>query len=248
MHKPIVRKTTVRKSILLGSAFAVMLLGFSTTSLADNPATINVNASGNIDVLPDYIHVYVNIEKTKKTKTEAKTEVDRITQKVLDAAKKLNIKDKHIQASDIFARPQYQWNSNNKQIHTGEVVTRSVSIKLYELGSYSALAADLMKIDITNMSQNGFGYDNIEQHQNQALVSALEKAKAKADLIASTLGVKLSGVFQVNESGGDMMPVYHLKGARAEMMMADAGPQEAPLEVKPQTINANVNVSFLIKP
>lgn len=237
----------MRKSLLLQTLSAILLFSVSYVTLAAEQATINVNANGSIDVMPDYINVYVNIEKTKKTKAEAKAEVDRITQKVLDIAKKLEIKDKHIQASDIFAHPQYQWNSNNKQIHIGEVVTRSVSIKLYALGNYSALAAELMKIDITNMNQNGVGYDNIEEHQNQALVSALNKARAKADLIAKTLGKTITGVYQVNESGGDFpMPMYQLKGARAEMMMADAAPQEAPLEVKPQTVTATVNVSFLI--
>ncbi len=231
---------------------SIVLISFSAASLAaEQPAiqaTINVNATGNIDVMPDYISVFVNIEKTKKTKAEAKAEVDRITQQVLDVAKKLDIKDKHVQASDIFARPEYQWNANNKQTHVGEVVTRSVSIKLYALGNYSALAAELVKIDITNMNQNGFGYENIEEHQNKALVSALNKAQAKAELIAKTLGKKITGVYQVNESGGDMpMPMY-AKAMRGEMAMMDGAPQEAPLEVKPQTVSANVNVSFLITP
>jgi uncharacterized protein YggE len=105
-----------------------------------------------------------------------------------------------------------------------------------------------MKLDITNFNQNGFGYDNIEEHQNKALVSALNKAKAKAELIAGTLGVKLGSAWQVSESGGDFpMPMY-AKSMRGEMAMMDAAPQEAPLEVKAQTITTNVNVSFLIAP
>lgn len=227
-----------------------LLPGLSLGAIADNPPpTINVNATANVEVMPDYINVQINIEKMKKTKAEAKTEVDRITQQVLDAAKKLAIKDKHIQASEIFARPEYQWKPDNKRVLIGEVVNRNISIKLYELGSYSALAAELMKLDITNFSQNGFGYDNIEQHQNQALVKALAKAKEKAQLIAGNLGLTLGKAYQVSESGGDFpmpMPMY-AKGMRAEMAMMDAGaPQEAPLEVKAQTVTANVNVVFLI--
>lgn len=238
----------MRKFSFLKTAAGIVLFSISISCVAAEQATINVNANGNIEVMPDYINVFVNIEKTKKTKADAKAEVDRITQQVLDVAKKLNIKDKHVQASDIFARPEYQWKPDNKRIHIGEVVTRNVSIKLYVLDSYSALAAELMKLDITNFNQNGFGYDNIEEHQNKALVSALNKAKTKAELIAGTLGVKLGSAWQVSESGGDFPIPMYAKAMRGEMAMMDGAPQEAPLEVKAQTITTNVNVSFLIAP
>ena len=227
---------------------AALLCCLSLHSQATEKATIAVSANGSVEVMPDYINISVDIEKTRKTKAEAKQEVDHITQQALTVIKKLGIRDKHVQASNIFARPEYQWKPDSKRVLVGEVVNRTISVKLYNLEDYSALAAELMKLDINNFNQNGFGYDNIEQYQNQALVNALQKAREKAELIASTLKVRLGEPWQVNESGGDFpMPVPYLaKGMRAEMAMMDSAPQEAPLDIKPQIITSSVNVVFLI--
>lgn len=236
----------MKKHIVFYSLGFLLLLA-SLTLHAEEKPTIQVNGNGSIEVMPDYIHVQVTVEKTRKNKVDAKKEVGIITQQVLDAAKKLNIHSKHIEASAIFARPEYQWN-NNKRTHIGEVVNRTVNIKLYALDNYSALAEELLKLDIQQMQQQGFGYDDIEAHQNKALVIAINNAKAKAELIANTLKTHISGVYQVSAFSNEAMPMMEHKMVRSSMMMADAAPQEAPLEIKPQTVTANVNISFLIAP
>jgi len=108
---------------LIATAF---LLFFSLISFACDRASIQVNASGSIDVIPDFIRINIVIEKTHKTREAAKIAADIVTQQVIDTTKRLRIENDHVHASEIFIHPEYQW-KNNKRIHTGEKVRRNIN-------------------------------------------------------------------------------------------------------------------------
>lgn len=231
---------TIKYAMLFLSA---LLLSLNVAAL--NKANIQVSAEGTVDVLPDFIHISVQIEKTGNTKANTKSDVDKITQQVIDAARAQGIKEEHIEASQLAIYPQYEWDKN-KRILKGETVQRAVNIKLYDLGKYTDLADAVAKIDITRMQQQGYGFENSEQHQNDALVKALNNAKAKAQLIADTMGGKLGAVYHVSEAGSGFAP---MPKARAMMAMsADMATESAaPLEIRPQTVSASVTVIFLLR-
>ena len=221
------------------------LLVFSLHSLAINKAHIQVSAQGNIEVLPDYIQLLITVEKTGADKATTKADVDSITQEVIDAAHALDIDDEFIEASQLSIYPQYMWEKNQRRLK-GETVQRSIAIKLYALDKYTALADAIASVDITRMQQQGFGFDNLQQHQNIALIQALEKATEKAELIANTMGRKLGAAYQISENSSHISPVFRnqaLMARAADNIEASA----AALEIRPQTVNTTVNIIFLLK-
>ena len=225
--------------------FGVMALLLPIISFAHEKSYIQVSADGSVDVLPDYIQVNVIIEKTNKSRDAAKIATDIIAEQVIDVARKLHIEETHIQASEIFIQPDYEW-EKGKRIHTGEKVHRSVNLKLYQLENYSKLAEHLTKLDITSMQQQGFGFDQIEEHQNLALMQALDKAKIKAQKIANNIKRKLGKVYQVTESGGQLPAIHPFQAERVMTLAEPSQHQGAPLEIKPQTVSASVNVVYLL--
>jgi uncharacterized protein YggE len=222
-----------------------LLLFCSLTATANELANIQVSGSGSVQALPDFINIDISIEKTNKDRAIAKNQSDIITQQVLDAATSLNIEDKHVQASQLFISPQYQWNEQTRVL-VGERAVRTVQIKLYDLERYSALADKLVNIDITRFQQRGFGFDHIETHQNEALVGALKNARVKAEVIAKHIGREIGETFQVHESSSQPMPMMRQANVR---MMADSAMESspAPLEIKEQTVSASINVIYLLK-
>lgn len=223
-----------------------LLLLFSTMGIAGEKSNIQVSTSGSVDALPDFIRLHIIVEKIHKTRDAAKIAADIVTQQVIDNAKKMRIEDAQIQASDIFIQPEYEW-KNNKRIHIGEKVKRTINIKLYQLDNYSILTESLVKLDITSMQQQGFGFDNIDEYQNQALMQALDKAKIKAQKIAHNINRKLGNVYQVIESGSYTPPSYPYPATRMMAMAQDTEAEQAPLDIKPQTISANVNVTYFLE-
>lgn len=223
--------------LLLASVFSLQLMAL-------DKANIQVNAEGSVEVMPDYLQLTVEIEKTGKHKADLKQQVDKISQQVIDAASAVDIKKEHIEAAKISIYPQYHW-QDNKRTLVGETVQRTIQIKLYDLNQYSALANAIAGIDITRMHQPEYGFDDGQAIRNQALVKALNHAQAKAELIAKTLDRKLGKAYQVTEHGGSYMPVMRTQlKAQAD---STAAQMAAPLEVKPQTVNTTVNVVFLLK-
>jgi len=228
-------------------AMALTVHSLSAWSDATQPAFIRVSAMGEVKAMPDFINISVNIEKSNKTKSEAKADVDTITKQVLNTLTQINIEKKHIQASDIFARPDYDW-SNNKQTIKGEIVSRTVNIELHALENYSTLAEALLKLDITRMDQQGVGFNNIAIYQNQALVIALKKAQTQAQVIADAMNTPIIGIQEINSSVNDApMPMYEAKLSRMVMSASADTPTDAPLEIKPQSISSSVNISYWIK-
>ena len=226
------------------SIFVFLLLTLPLLTSAQELPNIQVGSSGSVQALPDFINIEVTIEKIDKDRAEAKKMADTVTQAVLDAASLIDIDEKHVVASQLFIAPQYQWNEQTRVL-VGQRAVRTVQIKLYDLERYSELADSLVKIDITRMNQQGTGFDNIEEHQNQALIVALRNARQKAEVVAAEIDRTLGPVFQVSESFSQPAPVMR----RADVqMMAEAAPSApaAPLEVKEQTIRANVAVIYLL--
>lgn len=223
--------------LLLASLFSLQLMAL-------NKANIQVNAEGSIEVMPDYLQLTVDIEKTGEHKADLKQQVDRISQQVIDAANDIEIKKEHIEAAKISIYPQYHW-QDNKRTLVGETVQRTIQIKLYDLNQYSALANALADIDITRMHQPIYGFDDSQAIRNQALVKALKHAQAKAELIANTLDRKLGKAYQITEHGSSYMPVMR---TQMKALAADSAAESvAALEVKPQTVSTTVNVVFLLK-
>jgi len=226
------------------SSLAFLFL-FSLSAIAIDEANIQVNSSGSVQAIPDFINIEISIEKTDKIRSTAKRKADLVTQQVLDITTAMNVKEEHVHASELFIYPEYRW-QNQVREHLGEKATRTVRIKLYGLEDYSELAEKLVNVEITRMHQQGFGFDNIEEHRNKAIIQALERAKTKANVIAGEIGRKVTSVFQVSESTSQPGPVHRQMGV-AMMAEAVADPTPAPLEVKSQTVNANVHVVFLVE-
>ena len=232
---------------LINKTLLLLSMGAASVAQAIEPAQIQVNSMATVEAMPDYVNVAVTIEKIAPKKANPKQQVDKNTAQVLSVLKNLNIDNKHIQAAEIFSQPEYRW-TKDKQEYVGERVNRTVQVKLYKLENYSTLAEQLMALDITRYEQRGAGFDNIDTFRNQALLKAIDAAKTKAGLIAKQVNRTLGDVQTVQESGGNSapnfpQPVY----AKAMMMSEQAQPPIAPLEIKAQTIEAAVNMVFLLK-
>lgn len=86
--------------------------------------------------------------------------------------------------------------------------------------------------------------------RDQALRSAIEAARSKAEMVASSLGVKLEGIYSFNENTFDEESPIHFQPQR---MMAKAGPAGAESEPSlgmeiqhSKVIQVNVEVEYRV--
>lgn len=219
-----------------------VFLSFNTQAL-DKP-NIQVSAEGSIEIMPDYLQLTLEVEKTGQHKADIKNQVDKTIQQALNISEKLGIKSEHLNASNISIYPQYK-REKNQQIFIGDTVKRNLIIKLYDLNKFTDLAENLSKIDITRMQQPTYGYDDLQKYKNEALKKALENAQIKAELIATTLERKLGKAYQVTEGSLNNLPVMRAMYSLSADSAGNVSP--ASLEVKAQTVRTSVNVIYLLK-
>ena len=236
------RKSMVSTGRKLGKitlTVSLLFFGVSCKSMAqqqpisERTITINMSAS---ELLPaNLFNVNINAEAdTPKEAFEAHKERESL---LADLLKEFDIKEEDIDFEPIRMNKRYRNESQTT------VTNQSVSLSFNNFGTYE-------KIQIT-LIENGFDSFNgqfssteISEGKEKALISAIEAAKERAELIANTSGVALGPVQTINYSD-------HQIGIprKSSMMAMDAVRSESSMMDFAQTVSvtANINISFSIK-
>ncbi|MCP9290410.1 MULTISPECIES: SIMPL domain-containing protein [Gracilimonas] len=233
-----------RKLTKITLVVSMMFLGFSEKTSAQNQTnerTITINMSAS-ELLPaDLIIFNVNINAEAETPQEAYSlhkERESLLAKLL---KQNNINEENIDYQPIRmsrVSSNYRNNGNSKVTRTNQ----SVSLTFNDFGIYEEIQVALIENGFDSFNGQ-FSSTKISEGKEQALVSAIESAKQKAQLIAKTSGFSLGPVQTINYSD-------HQIGfpAKSNVMSMEAMRSDASMMDFSQTVSvtANINVSFSI--
>ncbi len=206
-------------------------LGRSAT--ASTGSTITVTANGTVDATPDRASFDFGVTTNGSTAAQALSLNSSQAQAIIDALKKAGVSSSDIQTTQVSLWPQTS--SNGLKI-TGYQASNSVNVSapLAKSGSLvdAAVGAGANNVDGPNLDTA-----DTSSLYNQALTRALNKSKAKAQVIAEATGLTLGKVLKVNE-GSQATPIVY--GAAPEAM-AKAAP---PIEAGTQQIQTSVTVTY----
>ena len=100
----------------------------------------------------------------------------------------------------------------------------------------------LFRSNVTNGIS--FGFNNDDALRQQALQAAYRNAEAKAKSLASTMGVQVTGVLQVNENGISVPSPLPTKVGAPDA--AGGMAPSVPVQPGQQTVTGNVAAVFII--
>jgi len=239
MYSPIKQLAilTLRLSILLP------VLG-PAASFADSlPSApyIQVQGHGSISVVPDMARVSLTVGDTNPDTAVARSVVERRASQVIDAARKLGVPRGDIAAASISIWPEYRW-QNDKQVFTGQHVSRSIDITMRNLSQYPELITALVKAGIANLGNATLDRSDMPDLRRQALAQAVEDAHKRAQAVAAAAGVKLGAVYSITENSG-FSPRPVIMAASLQ-----SGKSSTP-DYEPGKINvsADVTIVYLLK-
>lgn len=204
-------------------------------------AHIIVEGQAEITAKPDIVTLSLSVEETASNFTEAKNIVDKAVNNIIKTAEKNGIHKKDINASQINAHPEYEW-QNNKRIYRGERVNRQVTLILRNTNNYNHLVDALLKTGLERIDQSQLSFSNRNSLENNALTLALDDAKQQAEVIAKHLGNQITGVYQIVPMSRGQQ-VYHMEMRTASMKANDAGG----MHIGDKKIEKAVKVIYLIK-
>ncbi len=210
-------------------------LSFTTQSKGE-PMT--VTASGKVAVVPDIAKVNVGIQEQGSTLKQVQESVNKKSQSLTDALKRLGIDERDIKTTSYNVSPQYDYTNPSSRI-TGYQVSVNYEITIREIDS----ANDVL-ISVTESGANvasGITFDISDEVKNEktneAREGAANKAKEKAKGLASAAGITLGKIINVSESQGVdfSRPISLLQkdniGSEGEPTQADIQPGETKIIV-----------------
>jgi len=225
----------------------VVLLGLVLTGCTDSRAysrQIQVSATAEVKAKPEVVVFDFQIEKRGTELKALKMVVDRNTAAMVVLCKNLGIKPKDLTAAEISIQPQYNYNTNR---FTGYQVSRSVTARLYDLGKYPEVISGAVNAGITTIQNVSLEMKDQKDLELRALAKAVEKATAKAKLLAEKNSVTLGKVVQVTEAGsGGYQVAFEAKQLRnRDGIAAEAAPYA--FEPGRLSVSSTVQMSFEIK-
>ena len=206
--------------------------------------TISVSGTGRVVITPDIADLRLGVTVTKNTVKAAREANAAAMTKVIAALKALGIADKDIQTSGLSLQPVYDYSSNaNPPKLTGYMLTNGVAVTVRDLDKIGDAVDDALTAGATSLDGVSFRVEDPSRAEEQARKAAMTTARAHADTLAASAGVRISGVASISETSGPTpFPIYW--GAeRAAALQADAS---TPVEVGTNEVTVTVSVVYVI--
>lgn len=190
------------KSIVL----CLCLLGilFSTTAFAQEYRTITVNGSATLKVVPDKASVVISIENTDKDSAVASKQNAQMMQKLQSAMLGLSITKDKLKTTNYNLYPVYDLKDNKKI--TGYTVNNELTIEVDNVESVGKVIDTAINLGATNIRSINFGLQDQDKYKAQALKKAVDDAKNKAQIIATSLDKNVINIVSVSEGNTYIQP------------------------------------------
>lgn len=202
---------------------------------------LDVAATGEVARVPDVAIISTGVVTRATTATAAIRGNATRMERVRAALRAAGIADKDIQTSSLNLNPEYNYVQNQPPRLTGYTASNQVSVRFRDIGETGKILDALVAEGANQISGPNLTIDKPEQALDEARLKAVANGRARADLYARALGMRVVRILSVSESGGYAVPPPMPMYARAEAMSADAATKIDPGE---QKVQVSVAMSF----
>lgn len=196
---------------------------------------LDVNATGEVSRVPDLAVISAGVVTRAATATAALRENSERMDRVLAALKSAGIADRDIQTSSINLNPEYRYEENQAPRLVGYTASNQVTIRFRDIRNSGKVLDALVSQGANQISGPNMTIEHPEAALDEARAKAVAAGRARADLYARTLGMRVVRVVSVSESSGSYpvpppMP-YAERAVMADSAVTKIVPGEQKLQV-----------------
>jgi hypothetical protein len=203
---------------------------------------LTVSAEAQASERPDIATLTAGVVTDAPTAEAALAENARRMNAVIAAIKRSGVADRDIQTSQLSIQPQMVYAENVPPRVSGYQATNTVTVKVRNMANVGKTVDALVNVGGNQLNGVAFGLDNPDAALDRARADALKKARARAEVYAQAVGMRVSKIISIQE-GGAVAPPRPMPMMMARAAMAEATPVAAG-EVE---LTANVTVTFELK-
>jgi uncharacterized protein YggE len=200
---------------------------------------LDVVATGEANRVPDVVRINAGVTTQAPTATEALRQNAAQMQSVRAALRRAGVAERDIQTSSINLSPDWRHIENRTPELIGYRAHNQVSVRFRDIASSGRILDALVAAGANQIDGPTFMIDRPEEALDEARRQALTNARARADLYARALGMRVLRILSVSEAGMGYMPPPQPVMVRE--MAAQASTDIVPGE---QTLTASLTVTF----
>ena len=232
-------------ALLLGTATLSAVPASAQEVVAARPIAgtrLDISATGTVSRVPDLAIISAGVVTRASTATAAIAQNATRMERVRAALRRAGIEDRDIQTSSINLNPDYRYQENQPPVLTGYQASNNVSIKFRDIRSSGKILDALVAEGANQINGPSLTIDKPEAAYDEARGKALAVGRARAELYARSLGMRVVRLLSVSESGGfsrPPMPMY--AGIEGRAAMADA---KTSIDPGSQDLEVSLSMSF----
>jgi uncharacterized protein YggE len=225
----------------LGVSQGSTLIAGTAQEAETQAKTISLTGSGSAWAQADQAKIDLGVRVTMESAQEAIGENANSMSKVVEAIKSLGVSEDDIVTTNYSVYPEYDWTENGR-VFKGYTVTNLVAVTVHDLDIVGDVIDAAAEAGANQINGIAFELSDVKREELKvnAYIAALTDAEDKAQVIADTLGLTITGVQSVTESSYTPVKVYDMD--RADSM---AGESYAPTPVLSGELAVTVNVHIV---
>ncbi len=213
---------------LLAAALAVSLTSYAMPSKAQNAANIaagtqtqdgtliSVSAQASANRVPDIATISTGVvTQATDANSAMRLNAEQMT-RVNAAIKAAGIESRDIRTSGVSLNARYDYENGKSPRITGYEARNTVSVKVRDLSKLGKLMDALVAAGANDLNGPSFEVDKADEAYDEARLAALKKARARADLYANALGLRVRRIVSIDEGGGMMNPMPVMRAMSAD--------------------------------
>jgi len=202
---------------------------------------LDINATGEVTRVPDVAIITAGVVTRSATASGAIQQAATRMARVREALRQAGIADRDIQTSNISLEPQYTYANNQPPKLNGYAATNQLSIRFRDIENTGKILDALVAQGANQINGPNLTIDKPEAALDEARAKAVATGRARAELYARSLGMRIVRVVLVSESASSYpvpppMPMY----ARAEAAQA----ADTKLDAGEQKLQVNLAMTF----
>jgi uncharacterized protein YggE len=231
---------------------AALMLGAALPTAAEaQPASItqtiagtrlDINATGEVTRVPDVAIISAGVVSRSATATAALQDTANRMTKVLAALKRAGVEDRDVQTSSVNLNAEYRYPQDQAPQLVGYTASNTVTVRFRDIRNSGKIVDALVGQGANQINGPNLVVDKPEAALDEARAKAIAVGRARADLYARSLGMRVVRVVSVNESGGYYAPPP--PPPPAPMMMARGERDSTSIQPGEQKLQVNVGMTF----
>ena len=235
------------KRLLVTAAAAALMVPVAASAQGQVAAVqtisgtrLDLSVTGEVSRVPDIAIISAGVVTRAATATAALEQNAQRMERVRAALKRAGIEDRDIQTSNISLNPEYRYRENMPPQLAGYTASNQVNVRFRDIRNTGRILDALVAEGANQINGPSLTIDKPEAAQNEARLKAIANGRARADLYARALGMRVVRLLSVSESGGYSVP------PPVVMMRAEAASVSADTKIDPgqQEVQVTVSMSF----